>query len=391
MGMEVPDWVGRFFLVVTGESWPQADEDGLWALAGVWSEFESALAAVEVEVADIASAVRGAGWEGEAAQAARARLVELVDGGSLRQLVDAAGRFSRFAYDAGTNVQYVKASIIGQLAILTVQILLLLPWVAFPPTSAAASSWISALVTFGRFMAQTFFRRLVMSVMFGVVLQLGLDVAIQFTQLFITRTRREWDGRRSGGAALAGALGGALGPVLFAGFGAVFGQRFVRSIVGFAGVGALTEFSAEQLADLILTGRREQTDDPWAPASAGAIEGVVDWLGSRRRGGAMAGLEGPGGVRVDVPDLGFGGGGIPGLNGVPFDPDPGPDRFHGDGVLEGDFTVSGVFPDGKTFIGSFEVEGSLTPRGGGGPVRGVFRGSGGLQGGFEGSFSQTRL
>ena len=58
-------------------------------------------------------------------------IVDLTDGREL----------GRFADGAGTNVEYTKASILGQLAILTAQIVMLLPWVSFPPTSAWASGW----------------------------------------------------------------------------------------------------------------------------------------------------------------------------------------------------------------------------------------------------------
>ncbi|WP_203699532.1 WXG100-like domain-containing protein, partial [Catellatospora coxensis] len=88
MGMQVPDWVGKFFLIVTGESWPQADEDQLWALARLWAALEQVLIAVEEELVAIGHAVDGAGWKGEAAQAVRARLEQLIDSGDLHELVE---------------------------------------------------------------------------------------------------------------------------------------------------------------------------------------------------------------------------------------------------------------------------------------------------------------
>ncbi|GAB4060720.1 WXG100 family type VII secretion target [Catellatospora paridis] len=380
MGMHVPEWVSRFFLVVTGESWPQADEDQLWAMADAWAAFETNMAAIETEIAELSRVLQSGDWEGDAATAVRGRLAELADSGSLRKLVEAAGKLSRFADGAGTNVEYTKASIIGQLLILTVQIIMLLPWVSFPPTSAWASGWISSLITFGRYMSATFFRRLITSILFGIVLQVGLDVAIQFTQLFITGTRDKWDGKRTGGAALAGAVGGVLGPILSSGFGRIFGQKFVTSIVGFAGIGALHEWSTEALADLILTGRREQNDNEWASASAGAVEGVLDWIGHRGgRNSAGAGL-----------DSGVGDLDIPGLDGNPFDFDPGPDRFDGPAVADGDFTFTGIFPDPKTFIGNITFTGTLNPPGAP-PQKSTFTGSGAFQGDFDGAFDRSRL
>ena len=37
MGMQLPAWVREMFLVVTGDGWPEADEDALWALARAWA------------------------------------------------------------------------------------------------------------------------------------------------------------------------------------------------------------------------------------------------------------------------------------------------------------------------------------------------------------------
>ncbi|WP_344350156.1 hypothetical protein, partial [Catellatospora coxensis] len=116
MDEDIPEWMRRFFLVVTGESWPQAVARLLWALGRLWAKFEQLLAAVEEELAAIEDEVGGAGWKGETAEAVRARFAQLIDGGGLRKLVEAAGKVSRFVDDAGTNVEYTKASIIGQLA-----------------------------------------------------------------------------------------------------------------------------------------------------------------------------------------------------------------------------------------------------------------------------------
>ncbi|GIG11129.1 hypothetical protein Cco03nite_78290 [Catellatospora coxensis] len=194
-------------------------------------------------------------------------------------------------------------------------------------------------------------------------------------------------------------IGGIAGPVLFEGlsraltralgsrFGDDVGERAVTSLPGTAGLGALTEFSAEQLADLIMNGRIQQSDDPWAPASAGAVEGVVDWVGHRsRRGDASAGLDGDVG-KIDMPgwDLDAGGGAGPGGSPVWAMGD----GFGGSGTVSGIFVLRGRFGSDGSFDGSVRVAGQFAS--GGDAVAGEFAGRGWLRGGFAGSFSPARL
>ncbi|WP_203699543.1 hypothetical protein [Catellatospora coxensis] len=261
-----------------------------------------------------------------------------------------------------------------------------------------------------------------MSIAVGIGLQLGLDVTIQFTQLYITGTRRHWDGRRSGGAVLAGLIGGVVGPVVFAGMskaitrtlgarkGPDVGDRWMGSIPGQVFVGAATEFTAEQLADLIMNGRIQQSDHPWAAASAGAIDGAVEggvdklggWIRGRRDG-ASAGLDGDigkitmpswdvvlGSVR-DVPGLGGPGGGgvfaaglLPGLEG-------GPDRIEGPAGARGEFGFDGVFsPAGSWFAGRVTFTG-VWHRPDGTVLAGHYTATGRIAGTFDGTFTATAL
>ena len=46
MGMQLPEWARTMFLVATGDGWPEADEDGLWALSREWSGVSGVLAEV---------------------------------------------------------------------------------------------------------------------------------------------------------------------------------------------------------------------------------------------------------------------------------------------------------------------------------------------------------
>ncbi|WP_203699466.1 hypothetical protein [Catellatospora coxensis] len=158
------------------------------------------------------------------------------------------------------------------------------------------------------------------------------------------------------------------------------------SIPGQMFVGALTEFSAEQLADLATNGRALQSDDPWAAATAGAVEGVVDWAGHRSRpgGGAFAGLDG------DVGKLD-----IAGWNGVPAGDKAGGNaqkvRVTGSGNARGDFVLSGRFdPRDGSFTGGVWARGRVASPGGT-VLEGGFAGSGRLTGTLDGRIVAARF
>ncbi|WP_444546537.1 WXG100-like domain-containing protein, partial [Catellatospora coxensis] len=101
--MKVPGWVREFFLIVTGESWPQGDEDQLRALGRLYGELARILVEVEQDLAAIEAVIAGGGWKGDAEQASLAHLKKLRNGGGLRKLAEAAEKMSRFAFDAGAN------------------------------------------------------------------------------------------------------------------------------------------------------------------------------------------------------------------------------------------------------------------------------------------------
>ena len=141
MGMAIPQWLTKFFLVVTGESWPQADEDQLRALHGVVDAFRQEMTTVAVEIKDLGSAVEATDWEGQTAAAVKDRLARLVaNNGDVDQIVTSLGTLTKYVQSTAENVEYTKASIIGQLFILVIQIIALLPWLSFAPTSGVAAT-----------------------------------------------------------------------------------------------------------------------------------------------------------------------------------------------------------------------------------------------------------
>ncbi|RZU53469.1 glycosyl transferase-like sugar-binding protein [Krasilnikovia cinnamomea] len=380
MGMEVDEWVGDLFKVVVGEEWPEADETKLRDLARAWYTFADALTGVDADIAAAAKAANG--WEGDAAQRTRSTLNALLTSGSLEKLTDGARKLGQYAENTALTVEYTKASIIGQVVILATQIVWLLPMLFFPPTAPGAAATMSSLIATARVVVVNLVKNLVKAIAWNMVIQVGLDVAIQLGQIAAgNRTFSTWDTKKTGGAAVSAGLAGILGVGLH-GFGnKLFGHKFMQSFFGQVTKGALHEWGTEGLSDLIYNGRREAPSG-WS-ASAGAVEGAVDWLGGKTRGGfARNGGLGPG---PDIGDIT-----IPGLDGPGGSTTPridlgaGPDTFTGPARIIGDVSFDGHFVDQDTFVGSVTATGTFTPSGGT-SVTGTFTGTGTFRGRFDGT------
>src|SRR5215471_2618439 len=124
MGLELPDWVRTTFLVVTGDGWPEADEDDLWALSHTWTQIGDVIYTLEQRIADPVRAARRTGWHGPTADVfTDAGDAFIGQGGQqLTGLAHGARELADFIYDTGTNVQYMKIVVTGELLILAAQI-----------------------------------------------------------------------------------------------------------------------------------------------------------------------------------------------------------------------------------------------------------------------------
>ncbi|MBO4209679.1 WXG100 family type VII secretion target, partial [Micromonospora echinofusca] len=288
MGMEIPDWTRTMFLITTGESWPEADEDKLRALSTVWNAFATQLADTETTIRTARQSVTTS-WTGQGADAFTTRLDQLVDTGHIKALRDTSTALTAYTQQAALNVEYAKMMIIGQLVILFLTFVVpLLKALAFPPAAPAAAAAITAAQALGRHLAIQIIRQLASSLAWNLGLQVSLDVAIQAAQV-ARRDRTEWDTNRTAGAALTATIGSGVGALLSplahlvaTRFNTAVTHQTLRhagSLAGHMGQSALHEWTAEAAADLILNGRREAPAG-WA-ATAGATEGAIDWTRDR--------------------------------------------------------------------------------------------------------------
>ena len=297
MGMQLPEWVRGMFLVVTGDGWPEADEDALWALAREWAGVGNAAAGLQVRMLEPVRGVRRTDWDGPAARAfalagqgpagLAGRQVQGLAAGSLR--------VSDFIYETGVNVQYMKIIVLEELVLLAGQIAHLVAMAV--PTGGASLAAVPGLQALGQVFARLAQSRLcawLLSVAAGEVLQLALDSLAQAVQL-AARTRTHWDEALTENAAITGAVGGVLGPVVHGAVAGLVGRGAVGQVVG----SAVHEFGTSAVTGAV-TGQGF-VGSPW-DVTAGATEGAVDAAGQavgrrRRHGGSPPVLD----VEVAVP------------------------------------------------------------------------------------------
>ncbi len=311
MGMQLPAWVRQMFLVVTGDGWPEADEDALWALARAWVGIGDTVDEQRQKLADLTLATRATrrtDWDGPAAEAYAVAGAGLGGGGPLAAMASAAYAVAAFVYGTGVNVQYMKIIVLEELVLLAAQIAQLVA--AAPATGGASLPTVAALQRLGQLYARLMQSKLIQTIMVlavGEAMQLALDAFAQAAQL-AAGTRHRWDTDLTENAAIVGAIGGALG---LAGQGALAGlmkaakvsptlsgylqhrtgtlsdaERILhrRSVIGqsFAQVpvGAAHEYLTSGVTGAV-TGQG-WIGTPW-DATAGATEGVVDGLSRLKR------------------------------------------------------------------------------------------------------------
>ncbi len=280
MAVSLPSEVRAVFGALGGMEWPEVDEDELWALAQVWFDSANEVEQFTDEVITVVGAALGA-FEGTASEEFRAALVELVSGNPpvLGGLATGCRELGQYLYDVALNVQYSKWIIAAELLILALQIIYLIHLAI--PTGGASLSAIPAIVAVGRHFAMRVICVLVKSIVFGVVIEVGMDAAVQIAQI-IAGKRHSLDASMLANSSLSGVIGG----VISAGFGlgrGVVGSQ-VRGRVATAswklGSGSATGAAEGYLSDGfsgLATGSGWIAD--WRSATSGAAEGGVDGAG----------------------------------------------------------------------------------------------------------------
>ncbi len=349
MGMQLPEWARKMFQITTGDGWPEADEDALWALAREWAAVGGAIGTLQYQLMQPVRGVRRSDWDGPAARAF-ALAGEAPAGRQLAGLATGSHDVSDFIHQTGVNVQYMKIIVIEELVLLAAQISQLL-WLS-GATFGASLAGIPGLAALGRMLARLATYRLgmwIMSLVMGEAMQLALDSIAQAAQM-AAGTRRHWEKALTANAAITGGVSGVLGPIAQGAAGRLFNPERVKGALGrdlTAGLRQVAGSAAHEYFTSGVTGvvtRQGWTGSPW-DLTAGATEGTVEALTQlrHRRGGLP-----PTGVLRHLEAL-------PHLDTMPqaadagpHAPDAGPHAATSADNLTGGFTPRDVPPTGGT-------------------------------------------
>ncbi|MGX7828845.1 protein-glutamine glutaminase family protein [Actinokineospora sp. 24-640] len=268
MAMMVPDEARTLFRVLTGEEWPDANEDHLRLLAEAWEAAGLGLGdQVSPLLRQLTATVR-ADFAGDAEKAFVDRVAPFVEGGD--QLTAARDRFTAiaaFLRNLALDVEYVKLVSVISLVLLVAEIAwasAMAPW-----TGGASLGWLSGRIAAVRSMLHTLLGRLLSNILeVSTVMmstQLLPDLLAQTAQ-FAGGHRTGWDHAKTrdaaGMAALASILMLPAGPAL----------HHLTKAIGNA---------ADTLLDTVTAmgkGHRAVIDDIIETAFEGGFEGFVEAL-----------------------------------------------------------------------------------------------------------------
>ncbi|MGF6885032.1 hypothetical protein ABH933_004565 [Nocardia sp. GP40] len=118
MSIMLPDWAAGIIGVLGGGTWPEADEDALFALGAAWKQAAGDLKALDTDLADAKSAVDVAYPEGKGHDAIVAALDQFVTGNSsfdtLSGFMDQLGDYSD---GTGASIEHSKLQILVAAAV----------------------------------------------------------------------------------------------------------------------------------------------------------------------------------------------------------------------------------------------------------------------------------
>ncbi|MFC8042848.1 toxin glutamine deamidase domain-containing protein [Nocardia sp. NPDC057353] len=129
MSIEIPPEL-QWLSYLAGASWPQGDEDQLFALSQDWTDAATALTAV-IPLLRTATDTATQNYSGEGAEQMVAQFQNFFSGdSSIEKIAEGLEGLAKAAFDCGTQVEYAKLQIVITLAVMAIEIL----W-------ALASAW----------------------------------------------------------------------------------------------------------------------------------------------------------------------------------------------------------------------------------------------------------
>ena len=151
MGMQLPEWTRTLFLIASGDGWPEADEDQLWALARQWTALGDTVGGLQAQVAEPVRAMRRTDWDGPAA-AAFGMTRDGLAGQQLSGMTAGSQNVASFVHQTGVNVQYMKIIVLEELLLLAGQIAHLVAMAG--PSFGGSLAAVAGLKALGAYLAR---------------------------------------------------------------------------------------------------------------------------------------------------------------------------------------------------------------------------------------------
>ncbi|MEZ0095358.1 hypothetical protein [Streptacidiphilus sp. EB129] len=319
MGIEIPDWLAKFAVIVAG-AFPRIDEDEVNALARTTSQFSDDFGSIANDVGEALAGASGAvGGQGGAQFGAYIRQLT-TDGPQVLQ-----GMQSSLS-DVSTELQNTSLSIVNA----KLQVIEMLAWLAgellwaaamAPFTGGASEAAVPALVEATQSVVVSIARTAIKEIAKGAAMMAGMDTLTQAIEI-AKGYKKNFDFNEMLDAAGMGALSGAVGMGLGLGAGRILGDA-AHTFAGKVGTGVVVGGTSNYITQIIGSAAQGQADFGYLGFVQGAVGGGISagvHAGlAARGGGGLPGkdlklppdlLEGP--PALEQPPVGFGPPSVPG-------------------------------------------------------------------------------
>jgi Glutaminase len=291
MSIQFPSQLNWLVELTAGQSWPKGDEDKLRELGRAWEQFSEQVNAISGEFEPYFNQVT-ANLSGQPAREF-ARFVTLMHQ-QLPGLVQAGKQVTELSNKSAQELEYSKYMIIAQMILLAAEI----AWCTANAieTFGATEALIPGLVAASRLTVQMILRRLLMAVLREIVMQVGLDVAVQTIMAIKAKINGEsfsWNWGDTLSAVENGAIGGGIGGITHLGLNKFnthgFGDTFKGGVIN----AAITGLGSTLIGNFAMGG-----DADLGLAEASSVIGAIGG-GHRGHGGGHEPQLGP----IDVENI----------------------------------------------------------------------------------------
>lgn len=205
MSIDIPDAVKWLTPIVVGASWPEGDEDKLWAMRDAWNAAATAIGEVLGDGNAASTAALGC-MSGETSKKFEEHWKKYTEGDAyLVNLQQLCTDLASGCDNAALGIEYTKLSIIAALIILAIQIAAMIASAVATFGTSTAGIPIAQAAT--RVTVQMIFQQLIKQIIINVAINVGVDAAIQTYQLAFSE-RKSWDFGKTVDAGIAGVAAG---------------------------------------------------------------------------------------------------------------------------------------------------------------------------------------